>query len=453
MSAPRDPDLIVAGWLDDGPEVLPTTTRRAISTAVRTTPQTRAGLGLPAWRPTDMSRLMALAGVAAVIAVAIGALAFYTPGPTGIVGATPLPPPRVTPLTPTPAPSQGISTAGWQPFTSTRYGYTVEFPAGWVATPASRDWSLDVDREAWDGPASDHFLGQSGGQTVLLTAFSVGVLNATALSDWVSAYLDPGTRGTCTVSTPAPISIDGHAGLITDTTCGDSEAFVLVNDRVYAFSVWRSGERRLLETFVSTARITALDSSTWPTYTSTRYVFGNERTIGHPVDWTVVPSDHDWTFDADGRNFVSSAHEAFVDPANDVRVSAWAVPSGANEGYGGWRDVETWVQAYCERTGNTPCTGIHERAVPLCLEQRDCHPGLLVPFQDDVQAFFTNGGEGTPMVVIAVWRGQGDPTTAAYGGSANLLEAFLSTMDVQPAEDSPFVESHEAAASFRASAP
>jgi len=136
-----------------------------------------------------------------------------------------------------------------------------------------------------------------------------------------------------------------------------------------------------------------------------------------------------------------------------VRVSAWTVPSGPKEGHGTWHEVEAWVQAYCERTGNSPCTGIHERAVPLCLEKRDCHPGLLVPFQDDVQAFFTNGAPGTPMVVVAVWRGQDDPTTAPYGGSRNLLEAFLSTMDVQPAEDSPFPESHAAAASFRASAP
>ena len=47
-------------------------------------------------------------------------------------------------------------------------------------------------------------------------------------------------------------------------------------------------------------------------------------------------------------------------------------------------------------------TGIHERAVPLCLEKRDCHPGLLAPFVDNVQAFFTNGSEGAPMTVVAI---------------------------------------------------
>ena len=41
------------------------------------------------------------------------------------------------------------------------------------------------------------------------------------------------------------------------------------------------------------------------------------------------------------------------------------------------------------------------------------------------------------MTVVAVWRGQGDPTVATYGGSRQLLEAFLSTMSVWP-ESVPF---------------
>ncbi len=85
MNAPRDPDVILATWLDDGPADLPSSTRRAISTAVRTTPQSRAGLGLPAWRPT-MSKFLALAGAAAVVAVVVGALAIGLPRPRPIGG-------------------------------------------------------------------------------------------------------------------------------------------------------------------------------------------------------------------------------------------------------------------------------------------------------------------------------------------------------------------------------
>src|SRR6187402_3082770 len=85
MSAPRDPDVILAEWLDDGPVDLPSTTRRAISTAVRTTPQARTGFGPLAWRPT-MSKFLVLAGAAAAVAIAVGAFAIFMPRPTGDVG-------------------------------------------------------------------------------------------------------------------------------------------------------------------------------------------------------------------------------------------------------------------------------------------------------------------------------------------------------------------------------
>ena len=94
-----------------------------------------------------------------------------------------------------------------------------------------------------------------------------------------------------------------------------------------------------------------------------------------------------------------------------------------------------WAADYCEATGiTTPCTGIEDRAVELCLEKRDCHPGLLVPFENDVQAFFSGGiYNEDAMTVVAVWRGESDPSVARYGGAQRLLEAFLSTMQVWPA--------------------
>ena len=211
---------------------------------------------------------------------------------------------------------------------------------------------------------------------------------------------------------------------------------------------------------MSTVKIPVLDASKWPIYSSPRYTFGNNPTIGYPADWSVAPSDHDWTFDTDGMDPMGTGFESFTNPAANVRVSAWNVPRAPAEGtmwadtsVESWKEAEAWVQGYCERTGNTTCTGIHERAIPLCLEKRDCHPGLLVPFQDDVEAFFTNGGAGTPMTVVAVWRGETNPTVVPYGGSVKLLEAFLSTMDVQAAKDLPFPEARANAMAFAQSAP
>jgi hypothetical protein len=100
-----------------------------------------------------------------------------------------------------------------------------------------------------------------------------------------------------------------------------------------------------------------------------------------------------------------------------------------------------WVGGYCEASGiSSPCTGVEDRAVELCLEARDCHPGVLVPFESQVQAFFSGGiYNGDAMTVVSVWRGESDPSVAQYGGAQRLLEGFLSTMLVWPAS-TPFEE-------------
>ena len=87
------------------------------------------------------------------------------------------------------------------------------------------------------------------------------------------------------------------------------------------------------------------------------------------------------------------------------------------------------MRDYCERASGAPCE-IADGTVPLCVELRDCHPGLLVPSPTDVSAFFTGGIYGDTMTVVTVWWGESEPATAQFGGSERLLEAFLSTMNV-----------------------
>jgi hypothetical protein len=88
----------------------------------------------------------------------------------------------------------------------------------------------------------------------------------------------------------------------------------------------------------------------------------------------------------------------------------------------------------CARSDNAPCTGINDRAVQLCLEKWDCHPGLPIPFKNDVQAYFSGRiYDGDAMTVVAVWQGESAPSVAPYLGAQRLLEAFLSTMAVWPA--------------------
>jgi hypothetical protein len=179
-----------------------------------------------------------------------------------------------------------------------------------------------------------------------------------------------------------------------------------------------------------------LDRSSWLMFDSERYGFS----IGHPADWMVMPATRTWTSATDIDDWRSPAHEAFISPNASVRVSAWSAPLEPRATIESIAAIEAWIEAYCEASGNTPCTGIHDRAVPLCLERRDCHPGVLVPFADDVQAFFTGGiYDADAMTVVAVWWGESAPATARYGGSQQLLEAFLATMEVWPAS-TPFDE-------------
>ncbi len=189
---------------------------------------------------------------------------------------------------------------------------------------------------------------------------------------------------------------------------------------------------------------------TLTTYHSDRYGFD----VGRPAGWGVRSAERNWTFQADAADPLSPAFEDFISPDGHTRVSAWSIASPGTEmpnsgGADQWRNLETWVQTYCERTNDTPCTDIHARAVPFCLETMDCHPALLVPFDTDVQAFFTLGGD--PVTVLAVWRADSDPNAAQYGGSRKLLEAFLSTMGVVPADASRYGPNRDAAAEYVAS--
>jgi len=176
--------------------------------------------------------------------------------------------------------------------------------------------------------------------------------------------------------------------------------------------------------------VEAIDTSDWTVYSSDLY----DLEVAHPPEWTQTPATRQWRLDADGKDFLSPAHEAFRSPAGNVRVSVWAAPLEPATGEETTDSIEAWVEDYCQATDNTPCDGIGDRAIALCLEKWDCHPGLLVPFRDDVQAFFSGGiYDADTMTVVAVWRGESAPAVARYGGAQRLLEGFLSTMEVWPA--------------------
>lgn len=95
MNVKRDPESILAAWLDEGPTDLPDATRRAILTSLPTTSQARRGPFAP-WRFSLMNTYTRLAAVAVVAVFAIGG-ALYLIGPRfGVGGPSPTPSPTAT---------------------------------------------------------------------------------------------------------------------------------------------------------------------------------------------------------------------------------------------------------------------------------------------------------------------------------------------------------------------
>lgn len=93
--------------------------------------------------------------------------------------------------------------------------------------------------------------------------------------------------------------------------------------------------------------------------------------------------------------------------------------------------LSAWATEYCELSGRSPCTGIADRAVPLCIERVDCHPALLVPFNEGTAAF-VSGGRFTVPIVYAVWLSEADPLVARFGSTRRVLQSYLLTVGVCP---------------------
>jgi hypothetical protein len=165
----------------------------------------------------------------------------------------------------------------------------------------------------------------------------------------------------------------------------------------------------------------------WTTYTSAQYGL----TFGYPEGWTIVRSaTRDWQAD-DGLDPQTSSYETFVSPGvtTVVAFSVWQMQATLGMDLDSWEGLEAFAQSFCNDIGDVPCDGIPERAQPMCVERRDCHAGLLVPFTDDQFAFFGDL-ETDVLTVVVVWRPDVHPSTVRYGGSVELLKSILTTMDV-----------------------
>ena len=213
MTTRRSPEDIVDAWLEEGPNVLPASARRAIVVAARTTPQARPGLfGSRFAFPVTVWRAVA----AAVAVVIVVGLAIGVVGPRlGGTGSTPSPVPSPSP-SPSPTVVASPSLSATVPFSSSRFAYAAAYPGGWTAAPATADWpgtQLSPDPR---GANVDDFTAPGGGAWIFVSSRS---LAATETAESMISAVNRANAGACDSSNSVALTIGGMAWQATDLFC------------------------------------------------------------------------------------------------------------------------------------------------------------------------------------------------------------------------------------------
>ena len=130
----------LADWLEEGPADAPAQILETVLAAVPSIPQRRAALRVPWRNPSMNGYARVLAGIAAVVAIAVGAL-ILKPGssPSG-VGAGPSVSPSSSAQPSSPPSPEALASVpiNWTTYTSSRFAYTIDYPADWGVTPATK---------------------------------------------------------------------------------------------------------------------------------------------------------------------------------------------------------------------------------------------------------------------------------------------------------------------------
>ena len=154
MTVKRDPDAILAAWLEDGPNRLPEATKRAIAVTTRTTNQRRHPLWVPRGRPL-MNTYARWAVAAIAVVLAIGGAAYFLAPAGGQVGGPPNPTPSATTL---PSASAAILASGgtavypgtYVPAFDPSLTFTIDREVQHNCAPGSKcRGSIDANLPAW----------------------------------------------------------------------------------------------------------------------------------------------------------------------------------------------------------------------------------------------------------------------------------------------------------------
>jgi hypothetical protein len=303
---PTSFDPRIADWLEDDPNTAPAPALQIVLAAFPSIRQ-RHAMRLPRRFPSMLTPPKLALGAAAVIAVVLGGfMILRPPSSVPVVG-----PPGPT-SSPSPSGSAAIDTSAWKTFTSARYGFSYAYPPDFAAAPSSTFWVIP-ETSATSMAEWDAVIGQGSGPT--WWGSSVARPPGQNFETWVAAYqrgqVNPSEPDACdpTKAQLEPIVIDGRPARLR-IGCGEMEALLDVDGRVYSFS---GGNMAGTGSLVSPALETRfrvwlttihLDPASavqppaaaptvpidWTTYTSSRFAYS----IDHPASWSLTPAASDW---------------------------------------------------------------------------------------------------------------------------------------------------------------
>jgi hypothetical protein len=224
MSDDRNFERNARSWLELGPTDAPD---HVVEAALLTIESTRQewDLGIP-WRVDRMNRTARLLGAAAALIVIVGGAIALLGRPGSNVGVPPTP----TAPTSTIVPAQS-SPVPLITFSSTVYGYTIDYPADWTARSATRRLSgLELPFDTSPGVDTlslplDRYGGSSGGPHGSIFIGSGEVAPGTALAAWSVSQ----AQAICgAITTQEDITIGGEAGrFLTFSACNGNPIFAM----------------------------------------------------------------------------------------------------------------------------------------------------------------------------------------------------------------------------------
>jgi hypothetical protein len=361
MNVQRDPDAILAAWLEDGPNRLPEQTRRAISFSTRTTEQRRRSPWAQ-WK-TPHTTTFARVAVAAVAVIAVAGGAAFLLGPRSGGGPTPTPLPSVTPA-PSSAPPSSSPVAGatvptdWTSYTSSRFAYTADHPTDWDVTEATNDWpSIGLPEKG--GTSMDIFGPRLSSTTIFVTSVPLAAGRDEAA---LIAMFDSQNAAFCNeTSNRHSITLDGAQFRQEDQVCSQTINIIEVlgasDGRFYEINIVRSlsdgspltaTEREIFDRFLASFRFGGTPASLpaaipsvpidWTTYRSSRFAYS----IDYPADWTVTPAEVDWPA-IDFPDKFGHEHDAFVEFSTAGRLFVSSVPLKPGKTVADWlTELDRW---------------------------------------------------------------------------------------------------------------